>query len=73
MVINKKMIMKLNFSIDYTTVWGECLHVVITYIGRDGSRRCSDLAMQTDDGQHWTLETVAIQSRHHPVAFFQYI
>lgn len=54
-------------------MWGEELHVVVTYIGRDGSKRSFDLPMKTEDGSHWTLETVTIQARHHPIAYFQYI
>lgn len=65
--------MILKFSIDYNTVWGEELHVVVTYIGRNGSRRSFDIPMKTEDGVHWTLDTVTIQARNHPIAYFQYI
>ncbi len=64
--------MKLRFSIIYRTAWGENVHVAIEYISRDGTRKSHDLPMNTEDGQLWTLETVAIESRHHPLAAFRY-
>lgn len=65
--------MKLRFNIRYNTIWGECLHVEIEYIGNDNKTiRRYDLPMSTDDGQLWTLETVAIESRHRPVSSFRY-
>lgn len=64
--------MKLRFSIRYNTIWGERLHVVIVYISKDGSVKRYNLPMNTDDGQLWTLETVAMESRHHPISAFRY-
>ena len=43
--------MKLKFSIEYGTAWGESLHVIIAYRSQDGTVRQHDLLMQTDDGQ----------------------
>ena len=60
--------MKLRFSIDYGTAWGESLHVSIIYRSSDGTERCRRLPMLTDDGQLWTLETAALESRQHPVS-----
>ncbi len=65
--------MKLHFRLDYNTIWGERLHVDIVYRGRDGSLRRSDLPMNTDDGQVWTLETTAIESRQCALESFTYI
>ena len=62
--------MKLKFTINYGTQWGESLHVVITYRSIDGTVRTQDLLMQTDDGFCWTLETAAIESRQHPLGSF---
>ena len=59
--------MKLKFSIEYGTAWGESLHVMMEYRSQDGTVRQHDLLMQTDDGQLWTLETAALESRQHPV------
>lgn len=64
--------MKLKFSIRYNTVWGESLHIDIRYTSCDGSVKRYNLAMSTDDGQLWTLETVAMESRQHPIASFCY-
>lgn len=64
--------MKLNFSLGYKTRWGEHLCVEIQYKGRDGSVRRSDLPMVTTDGESWNLETVAQESRLHPIESFEY-
>lgn len=60
--------MKLKLSIRYNTAWGENLHVKMTYLSKDGTRKAYDLPMLTDDGQLWTLETAALESRQHPVS-----
>ena len=65
-------IMKLRFTINYGTQWGESLHVVIAYRSLDGTVRNSNLLMTTDDGFLWTLETSAVESRQHPIASFTY-
>ena len=65
--------MKLKFSLDYNTTWGENLHVLIVYTAHDGKTRTDDLPMQTEDGCHWQLETAVIDSRQHPIASFTYI
>ena len=64
--------MKLKFTINYGTQWGESLHVVITYLSLDGTVKTSNLLMQTDDGFYWELETAVIESRQHPIASFSY-
>ena len=64
--------MKLRFSIQYGTQWGENLHVVITYVSSDGTRKQYNLLMTTEDGTHWVLETAALESRQHPIATFTY-
>lgn len=64
--------MKLKFSITYGTVWGESLHVAIEYLSYDGSVKRYDLPMNTQDGLVWTLETVAMESRQHPISSFRY-
>jgi len=64
--------MKLKFTIQYNTAWGESLHVVIGYHSQDGSTRQQNLPMQTDDGQLWLLETAALVSRHHPLSYIEY-
>jgi 4-alpha-glucanotransferase len=68
----KYVIMKLRFTINYGTQWGENLHVVISYKSLDGTVRTSDLLMSTDDGNYWTLETAVVESRQHPVDSFTY-
>lgn len=64
--------MKLKFTIHYGTQWGENLHVVVSYLSADGTRKTANLLMQTDDGTTWTLETSAVESRQHPIASFSY-
>ena len=64
--------MKLSFSIQYGTQWGENLHVVIRYMSADGTRKQYNLLMTTDDGTQWTLETSALESRQHPISTFTY-
>ena len=68
----KPKIMKLKFSIQYGTQWGESLHVVVVYRSTDGVERSSNLLMLTDDGQQWTVETAAVTSRQHPVTELSY-
>ena len=48
--------MKLSFSIQYGTQWGENLHVVIRYMSADGTRKQYNLLMTTDDGTQWTTK-----------------
>ena len=64
--------MKLKFSIQYATQWGESLHVVVVYHSKDGTDRTSNLTMLTDDGQWWTVETAVVASRQHPVTELSY-
>ncbi len=64
--------MKLKFTINYNTAWGESMHVVISYHSQDGTHRQQNLIMLTDDGQLWTLETAALVSRHHPLSHISY-
>ena len=64
--------MKLRFTIQYGTQWGENLHVVIHFISTDGTIKRNNLLMTTDDGSFWTLETAALASAQHPIASFTY-
>lgn len=64
--------MKLKFTIQYGTQWGESLHVVVSYLSLDGTRKTTNLLMLTDDGTSWTLETSAVESRQHPIESFSY-
>ena len=59
--------MKIKFTINYGTQWGESLHVVISYKSLDGTVRTSNQLMNTDDGVLWTLDTAVVESRQHPV------
>ncbi len=65
--------MKLRFSIRYHTAWGESLHVNIAYHSQDGTVKKYNLLMQTEDGELWTLETAALESRQHPLSHIIYI
>ena len=64
--------MKLKFSINYHTAWGESLHVSIDFHSEDGTVRHQNLLMQTEDGELWTLETSALIGRQHPLSHIQY-
>ena len=59
--------MKLKFSIHYNTAWGESLHIRMEYRSQDGTVKQHDYTMLTEDGNLWTLETAALESRQHPV------
>ena len=64
--------MKLKFTIQYGTQWGENLYVCITYRSNDGTEKFNRLMMATSDGWHWELEASALESRHHPISSFSY-
>lgn len=64
--------MKLRFTIHYTTVWGQSLHIVLTTRSRDGRERVQNIAMSTDDGDLWVAETTVMESRRHPVTSLSY-
>ena len=64
--------MKLKFTIQYGTQWGESLHVVVSYLSLDGTKKTANLLMLTDDGTLWTLETSVVESRQHPIESFSY-
>ena len=64
--------MKLKFTIQYGTQWGENLFVAVTYKSKDGTEKVRRLPMMTDDGWRWELETSAVESRQHPVETITY-
>lgn len=64
--------MKLKFTIQYGTQWGENLSVVITYKSLDGTEKTSRQPMTTTDGWQWDLEASVLESRQHPIASFTY-
>lgn len=64
--------MKLKFTINYGTQWGESLHVVISYKSLDGTVKTFNLLMQTEDGVSWSLDTAVVESRQHPIDSFIY-
>ena len=64
--------MKLKFTIQYATEWGQSLHVVLKYVSQYSTERQQNLTMLTDDGQQWTVETAVIESRQHPVTAIVY-
>ena len=64
--------MKLKFTIQYGTQWGENLSVVITYKSLDGTEKTSRQLMTTTDGWQWDLEASVLESRQHPIASFTY-
>ena len=71
--MQKILVMKLKFSINYRTEWGQQLVVNISYMSLDGSCRSVRLPMQTSDGELWQAETAVVESRRSPVSSFTYI
>ena len=64
--------MKLKFSIQYGTQWGQNLYVVITYRSSDHTEKTQRIMMVTTDGMEWSLETTVLESRKHPITSFLY-
>lgn len=64
--------MKLRFSINYTTAWGESLHVMISYRQRNGKTKHQNLQMQTQTGEWWYVETTVMESRQNPILSMSY-
>ena len=64
--------MKLKFSIQYGTQWGQNLYVVITYRSNDQTEKTERQMMVTTDGMEWSLETTVLESRKHPISSFMY-
>ena len=64
--------MKLKFSIQYGTQWGQNLYVVITYRSSDHTEKTQRMMMVTTDGMEWSLETTVLESRKHPITSFLY-
>lgn len=64
--------MKLRFTIHYRTEWGQQLVACVKYSAADGTEKRVQLPMTTQDGDHWSVETVAIESRRSPIESFTY-
>ena len=64
--------MKLSFSIHYQTAWGQQMVIMLSYRHHDGAERHTRVVMATDDGDYWTAETSAVESRRSPIVAFSY-
>ena len=64
--------MKLKFTIQYGTQWGQNLYVVLTCLSIDQTSKTERLMMTTSDGIEWQLETTVLESRKHPITSFSY-
>ena len=64
--------MKLRFSINYRTEWGQQLAIDIRYQNTDGTERTAHLPMTTLDGETWAGETAVVESRRSTIASFCY-
>lgn len=64
--------MKLKFSIQYNTAWGESMHIDLRLVGADGQERRSDIAMTTSDGIWWTADAEAMPTRQKPIVAIRY-
>ena len=65
--------MKLGFSIHYRTEWGQQLALLLIYHHQDGTERREHVGMTTTDGDCWTAETSAVESRRSPIDSFSYV
>ena len=65
--------MKIRFSIQYRTEWGQQLAILITYRQQDGAERTANIPMLTEDGESWTAETSVLASRRSPIESFTYL
>lgn len=64
--------MKIRFKIQYSTQWGEILHVVATYKTKGGNSRSHNVQMKTSDGISWYAEASVVNSSTDPVITFSY-
>lgn len=64
--------MKIRFKIQYSTQWGEILHVVATYKTKGGNNRSHNVQMKTSDGISWYAEASVVNSSTDPVITFSY-
>ncbi len=64
--------MKLKFSINYRTEWGQQMMVCIAYLSNDGTTRKVKIALNTQDGDYWIGETAVLESRRSPIETFTY-
>ncbi len=64
--------MKLRFSIQYRTEWGQQMVVSLGYEAADGTTRHLQLPLTTQDGDQWAGETAIVESRRSPVLTFTY-
>ena len=64
--------MKLRFSIQYSTKWGENVWVVVKAHVSTGVMKTYRLCLLTDDGEHWKAELAVMESRHSVFTFFEY-
>ena len=65
--------MKLRFCLQYITRWGEQLYVTIEYVTSKGKKRRIEIPMNTDDGQYWWIESMALDSSGDRITLFKYI
>lgn len=64
--------MKLSFSIEYRTAWGQSLHIVLAYKRGEETVRQVNLPMQTGDGLTWLLDVAAVDNRQRPASHIVY-
>ena len=64
--------MKLRFSIQYSTKWGENVWVVVKAHASTGVMKTYRLCLLTDDGEHWSAELAVMESRHSVFTSFEY-
>ena len=55
--------MKLHFSIEYLTHWGEDVRVYLTLVDAKGRTQTQTYPMETRDGHRWTGEVLITDGR----------
>lgn len=55
--------MKIKFTVEYKTAWGEELHVILSKRYKDGTVRQKESALETTDGVTWESEIVFESSK----------
>lgn len=48
------------------------MHIVLSYVSFDGTVKRHNMLMSTANGEWWTVEAVAMESRQHPIEALEY-
>ena len=65
--------MKLHFSIEYLTHWGEDVRVSLTLVDAKGRTQTQTYPLETRDGHRWTGEVLITDGRIRSIIIIVYI